>query len=95
MQLTYFNLIYNYMKIEQKNSSHTPQAIKPLIEYFDSLIELPVFEFQGLTVELDPTIDCKGNDALIRWTDIQEGFNGKLIVNSLEEFKKEFKLLHA
>jgi hypothetical protein len=83
------------MKVEIKNENHKPKNIKPLIEYFESLSQLPVFEFEGLIVELDPTIDCKANNALIRWTDINEGFNDKLIINSLAEFKSYFKLVNA
>lgn len=83
------------MKVEFKNSSHKPNTIKPLIVYFQSLNRLPVFEYKGLIVELDPTIDCKADDALIRWTDINEGFNDKLIINSLAEFKSYFKLVNA
>jgi hypothetical protein len=83
------------MKIEIKNENYKPKNIKPLIEYFQSLIQLPIFEFKGLMVEVDPTIDCKANDALIRWTDINEGFNDKLIINSLAEFKTYFKLVNA
>jgi hypothetical protein len=83
------------MKIELKNSNHKPDAIKPLIEYLQQLNHLIVWEYNGLKVELDPTIDCKGNDALIRWIDINEGFNDKLIVNSLEEFQSKFRMLDA
>jgi hypothetical protein len=83
------------MNIELKNSNQKPQAIKPLIEYFQRLTPISVWEYEGLIVELDPTIDCKGNDALIRWTDINEGFNDKLIVYSLEEFQSKFRMLNA
>lgn len=83
------------MKVELKNSNHKPNEIKSLIVYFQSLNQMPVWEFKGLIVELDPTIDCKANDALIRWTDINEGFNEKLIINSLTEFKSYFKLVNA
>jgi hypothetical protein len=83
------------MKVEFKNSSHKANTIKPLIVYFQSLKQLPIWEFKGLLVEIDPTIDCKANDALIRWTDINEGFNDKLIINSLSEFNANFKLSNA
>jgi hypothetical protein len=83
------------MKVEIKNSNYNPTLIKPLYEYFHSLEEIPKWEYNGLIVELDPTIDFKGNDALIRWMDIQEGFNDKVIVNSLEEFQSNFCLLNA
>jgi len=83
------------MKIEIKNSKSKPSAIKPLFDYFLSLDETPQWEYYGLRVEIDPTIDFKGNDALIRWTNLNEGFNDKLIVNSLDEFKSQFTLVNA
>lgn len=82
------------MKVEIKNSNQNPTIIKPLFDYFQSLREISYWEYNGLKVELDPTFDFKNNDALIRWTDILEGFNDKLVVNSLAEFNKKFKLLN-
>jgi len=82
------------MKVEIKNSDVEPASIHSLLEYFESLGETPIWEYNGLKVELDPTVDFKGNDALIRWTDINEGFNDKFLVNSLEEFQLNFKLLN-
>ncbi|MBK8442268.1 MAG: hypothetical protein IPL35_02135 [Sphingobacteriales bacterium] len=83
------------MKIEIKYSDHKPTAIKSLYEYFDSINDTATWEYYGLIVNLDPTFDFKENDALIRWTDIQEGFNDKIIVSSLEEFQSMFRLLNA
>jgi hypothetical protein len=83
------------MKVEIKNSDTKPASIHSLLEYFESLGDIPTWEHNGLKVELDPTIDFKGNDALIRWIDINEGFNDKLIVSSLEEFQSKFRLLNA
>ena len=65
-----------------------------LSPYFQSLKEISRWEYNGLIVALDPTLDFKGNSALIRWKDINEGFNDKLIVNSLVEFKSNFKLIY-
>lgn len=83
------------MKIEIKNPSFIPNSIKPLYEYFNSIEDLPRWEYKGLIVEIDPTIDFKENDALIRWTDIYEGFNDKTIVKSLEEFLQNFRIKNA
>jgi hypothetical protein len=60
-----------------------------------SLNDTPQWEYSGFIVKIDPTIDFKGDDALIRWTDIKQGFNDKMIINSLEEFHSNFKLLNA
>lgn len=83
------------MKVQIKNSNYSPKAIKSLFTYFEMLSMNPLFDFNGLHVEIDPTIDFRGNDALIRWTDIDEGFNDKVIVNSLQEFQSNFRLLDA
>ena len=78
------------MKVEIKNANYNPQTIKPLYDYFQSIANNNKWFYKGLLVEIDPTIDFRGNDALIRWTDLNEGFNDKVIVNSLEEFLLNF-----
>lgn len=82
------------MKVELKNKDYKPKEIKLLSDFLISLDENPLWNYEGLKVEIDPTIDFKGNDALIRWRDINEGFNDKLIVNSFEEFQSSFKLIN-
>ena len=83
------------MKVEIKNINYNPKKIKSLFDYFQSLKEISRWEYNGLIVVLDPTLDFKGNSALIRWTDLNEGFNDKIIVNSLAEFTSYFKLINA
>lgn len=83
------------MKIEIKNQFYIPTSIKPLSDFFQSLSETTNFIYCGLIVKIDPTLDYRGNDALIRWHDINEGFCDKLIVTSLEEFNRNFKLFNA
>jgi hypothetical protein len=82
------------MKVEIKNPDVKPVSIDSLLEYFESFGGNPIWEHNGLKVELDPTIDFKGNNALIRWTDIDEGFNDKVLVNSLEDFQAKFRLIN-
>jgi hypothetical protein len=82
------------MKVEIKNPDVKPVSIHSLLEYFESLGGNPIWEHNGLKVELDPTIDFKGNNALSRWTDIDEGFNDKVLVNSLEDFQAKFRLIN-
>jgi hypothetical protein len=83
------------MKVQIKNPKYSPNKILSLFDYFKRLNGIQLWEYMGLTVELDPTFDFKDNDALIRWTDIDEGFNDKIIVNSLEEFNTHFTLINA
>lgn len=48
----------------------------------------------GLQVEIAPTIDFKEENVLIRWTDIAEGFNDRVIVKNLDEFTSLFSLIN-
>jgi len=52
---------------------------------------MQLWEYMGLKVEIDPTIDFNSENILVRWLDIEEGFNDKIIVNSLNEFNAIFK----
>ena len=54
------------MKIEIKNGNQKPISIKPLLEYLESINPISIWQHKGMTVEIDPTLDFKGNDALIR-----------------------------
>lgn len=54
-----------------------------------------IWNYNGLRVEIDPTIDYSENNVLIRWKDIDEGFNDKIIYYNLAEFKKDFQLINA
>lgn len=54
-----------------------------------------LWNYKGLRVEIDPTIDYSENNVLIRWKDIDEGFNDKIIYYNLAEFKKDFQLINA
>lgn len=83
------------MRVEIKNQSYKPSSIKPLFNYFESINSISKWDYKGMLVELDSTIDFKENNALIRWLEMNEGFNDKIIVNSLEEFSANFKLINA
>ncbi|MFN4145027.1 MAG: hypothetical protein ACK4GN_04320 [Runella sp.] len=83
------------MKVEIKNPQAVPYKVKSLYEYFQEAKPNSKWEFNGFTVELDPTFDFEGDDVLIRWLDINEGFSDRLIVNSLKEFQAKFKEISA
>ena len=64
-------------------------------EYFlNSVKDNSLWQYNGFTVEIDPTVDYGNNNVLIRWVDVDEGFNDKIIYYNLAEFKKDFKLLN-
>lgn len=78
------------MKIEFKLNQVKKGNILSLVEYLESSSNNWLYE--GMNVEIDPTVDFKNQNVLIRWFDIDEGFNDKIIVNSLKEFKSKFSL---
>ena len=76
------------IKGEFKNGS-----INELYDYLTDIDDYQLFDFMGLKVELDPTVDFDYQNILVRWTDINEGFNDKIIVKSLSEFQIHFKII--
>jgi hypothetical protein len=78
------------MKVEIKNPNSKALKIVSLFDYLSPLSDNSKWNYNGLIVNIDPTFDFKGDNVLIRWADINEGFNDKLIVNSLQEFKSIF-----
>ncbi len=83
------------MKVFFKNQNHTPSEIKSLIHFLNNMPSGTNFWHKGLLVEIDPTIDCKANNALIRWVDLHEGFGDKVMLDSLDEFITEFTPIYA
>ncbi|APA00212.1 hypothetical protein [Flavobacterium commune] len=79
------------MKIDFRGIEKTNSKIKPLIDFLKNSNDYHIWEYMGLKVTIDPTVDCKNENILIRWLDIDEGFNDKKIVYSLSEFQSQFK----
>lgn len=68
----------------------TNGSINALVDYLTEQ-EHTGWEYYGMSVELDPTVDFNNQNVLIRWLDLEEGFNDRIIVNSLDEFKQHFQ----
>ncbi len=81
------------MNFDSKGSPNKSTKINSLITYLIEVKDNQIWGYMGLTVELDPTIDFKNQNVLVRWVDVYEGFNDKIVVNSLEEFKNNFTIL--
>jgi hypothetical protein len=79
------------MKFDYKGMQRNQTKIDSLIALFEITNSLQIWSYMGLEVEIDPTIDYKNENALIRWTLIKEDFNDKIIVSSLLEFQSLFK----
>lgn len=81
------------MKIEIKGKFKNG-VINKLYDYLIDIDDLQLFEYMGVEVELDPTVYFEDQEMLIRWLDVNEGFNDRMIVRSLEEFQENFKIIN-
>ena len=61
------------MKVEIKNQKYKPKAIKSLYESFQSIKHNNNWVYNGLVVELDPTIDFKKNNGWIHISQLKKG----------------------
>lgn len=81
------------MLVEIKNKYPESGTVISLYNHLLSIKPASLFDFMGLRVEIDPIIDFQNQNVLVRWTDIDEGFNDKVIVKSLEDFLHQFTIL--
>ncbi len=82
------------MIIEYKGSIKYKGNINSLVRYLEQKSDEQKWEYSGLIVELDPTVDFTNQNMLVRWLDVNEGLNYKIIVNSIDEFKVNFKEIY-
>ncbi len=83
------------MKFDCKGTQTNNCLLNDFVAMLESMKDNSLWDFKGLQVEIDPTIDYSDNNVLIRWKDINEGFNDKIIYYNLAEFKKDFQLINA
>jgi len=81
------------MKLSIKGTQTNNGQIIPLVWFLESVEGNKLWDYMGLRVELDPTVDYNSQNILIRWLDVDEGFNDKLIVNDINEFYSLFSLI--
>lgn len=82
------------MKFDFKGIEKNGNPIADFVHLLRIVDDNSLWLFNGLKVEIDPTVNFSSNNVLIRWTDIEEGFNDKIIYYSLEDFKSDFTLLN-
>lgn len=80
------------MKYDYKGIKKSTTSIEDFIDLLNDVDDNVLWLYQGLIVEIDPTIDFLSNNVLVRWTDINEGFNDKTIYYSLKDFQNDFTL---
>ncbi len=78
------------MKIEYKGNIEIKSKINELVNYLENS-QKNIWIYMGMNVEIDPTVDFTNQNLLVRWLDLDEGFNDKIIVHSLKEFNEYFK----
>lgn len=78
------------MKFDYHGKYSTEGKIAPLVKLLEKTDSNQLWDYMGLKVEIDPTIDFNNQNVLIRWVDVEEGFNDKMIVYSVEEFNANF-----
>ena len=83
------------MKYDCKGKKNINDPIQDLVFLLETVDNNSIWLHNGLKVEIDPTIDFVNNNVLVRWCDVDEGFNDKVIYNSLKSFQKDFTLLNA
>lgn len=81
------------MEFDHKGIKTADNKINDFVDFLKSVKDDSLWDYMGLTVEIVPTVDYGDSNVLIRWYDIVEGFNDKIIYYSLAKFKKDFKLL--
>lgn len=82
------------MNVEIKNQNYTPIEVVELFNFLENIEEGTLWDYHGLSVEIDPIFDFKGDNVLVRWVDVIEGFNDKIIVSSIDEFNQNFQLFN-
>jgi hypothetical protein len=83
------------MTFDFKGNYNPNSRILDFIKFLENINGNSIWNYQGLKVEIDPTIDTEQNNVLIRWTDIEEGFNDRIIFSNLDQFIKNFQLIYA
>jgi len=79
------------MTFDFKGSPKQTASIEDFIQLLQTISDDQLWEYEGLAVTIDPTVDYNHQNILVRWLDIDEGFNDKIILSSLHEFKTLFK----
>jgi len=83
------------MKFDYKGIMNKTNAIQDFVHLLETVDNKSIWNYKGLTVTIYPTVDFNNENVLMRWTDIHEGFNDRIIYQSLNDFKKDFTLVNA
>lgn len=82
------------MKLDQYGIRQDEQQINSLVDLLLAAEECQKWDYMGLIVEIDPTVDFNNNNVLVRWTELNEGFNDKILIKSKSEFINLFSKIN-
>lgn len=83
------------MQVDSKNKVNKKSSIYQLYQFLLSVKDGSIFSYNGLKVEIDSTFDFVDNNVLVRWVNIKEGFNDKVLLANVTEFQTNFSLINA
>lgn len=82
------------MQVDSKNKVNKKSSIYELYEFLLSVKDDSMFYYNGLKVEIDPTFDFVDDNVLVRWVDVEEGFNDKILLTNPAEFQTNFEIIY-
>ena len=83
------------MDIHQKGVRSTSSMIQDFARYLEEIPDNQLWTYMGMTVEIDPTVDFSSENVLVRWVDLVEEFNDRIIYTSKEQFLTDFQPANA
>lgn len=81
------------MTIQYKGVRENNSILNEFENYLKLLPNNTRFEYLGMEVEIVPYLSFTSKDVLFFWQELEEGFNDKIIFNTLEKFLNEFKII--
>ncbi len=82
------------MKFDYYGNPEPTGIFLNFVEFITKINDNQLWDYKGLRVNIDLTIDYNEKNVLVRWLDIDEGFNDKMIIHDLNEFNTNFTAIN-
>jgi hypothetical protein len=83
------------MRFDHKGTQATNTAISNFAQFLSKVPDNQLWNYMGMTVEIDPTVDYSSGNVLVRWLDLEEGVNDRHIYTSAEAFLNDFQPINV
>jgi hypothetical protein len=83
------------MRFDYKGVQTNDSAVSSFARFLSKVPDNQLWNYTGMTVEIDPTVDFDSGNVLVRWVDLEEGFNDRHIYTSTEAFLTDFQPTNA